>query len=198
MANKKILFIILLIAILTLIVTGILVLNKNISNLEEIQKIVTAQNVEENIVNGAFSVNDNEETSQPKLEELESVTLDNTGDYIEINEQWFMTELNDIYLNCAEYEGKTIEYEGFVYNHAPTNSTVVGREYYCCGYDAYVVGFEAVSADGENILQYENDVWLKIKGTIRIKKQEGVADYPVIEIIEVTEIEANENRVVYN
>ncbi len=88
------------------------------------------------------------------------------GDVIEISERLFIAQTNDIYLNTADYLGKTIKYEGifktmywqeadetyyFVFRYGPG----------CCGYDGEA-GFE-VTWDGE---WPEENAWCEVVGVL--------------------------------
>ncbi len=186
---RKIAFIVLLIIIIALIIVGLISLNESVSTNTTSQQSTT--NVDENIENGAFQ---NGEEANNDQQQNNNVV--NDGDVVVIEEKMFMNELNDVYLNYDDYDGKPIEYEGFVYNDEPTGAFVIGREYYCCGYDSYMVGFECVYPEGVENKSFEDDVWVKVAGTIRVNREQKGMETPYIEISTIEEKEQEGLRVV--
>ena len=185
MKFKKLFWIIILIAIIGLIVLGITELNNNI--VQKNQKKDSGFKEDSNIENGAFVSNDDNSNIYD---------VDNSGDTIVIEEKMFMLELNDIYLNYKDYEGKVIKYDGFVYNDEFTKATVIGREYYCCGDDSYMIGFECeIPKIGEE-LTLENDKWFDIEGVISIKEGKDGIEYPFVKITNIKEKTEEGQRVV--
>ena len=171
---KKLMLILILAIILVLILAGIIKLNENLDA-------------------------ENKQEQQPS-NSVTNQTTENTSnkDTIVIGEKMFMNELNDIYMNYKEYEGKVIEFDGFVYNDEPTSAMVVGREYYCCGDDSYIVGLQCRPKEGSENITFTNDIWVKVTGTVKLVADENVEDmsYPIIEINTIQETEEGE-RVVY-
>ncbi len=186
MKIKKVILIILLILLIAAIVVGVLNLNQSVKVLgDDVNQI----NVESNINDGAFSTGDDQPIEQTK-------EILNDGDIVSLDENVFMTELNDVYLNYSEYEGKQIEYEGFVFNDPSSGALVVGREYYCCGYDAYIIGFECKYPEGIEKQIFEDDQWVKVTGIIHIQENQWKEKVPVIEVVEILEKEQEGLRVV--
>ena len=185
MKFKKLFWIIILIAIIGLIVLGITELNNNI--VQKNQKKDSGFKEDSNIENGAFVSNDDNSNIYD---------VDNSGDTIVIEEKMFMLELNDIYLNYKDYEGKVIKYYGFVYNDEFTKATVIGREYYCCGYDSYMIGFECDFSENKEKIILENDKWFDVEGVISIKKGENGIEYPFVKITSINEKAQEGQRVV--
>ena len=97
------------------------------------------------------------------------------GDVIEIKEKLFIAQTNDIYLNGADYIGKTIRYEGI---YKTTESWDDGMDeivHYvirygpgCCGFDGEA-GFE-IRWDGEWPAE---DDWVEVVGTIAEEEYES-------------------------
>lgn len=95
------------------------------------------------------------------------------GDIVEISERLFVSQTNDIYLNTADYLGRTIKYEGLF-------KTIdwEGSLYYyvirygpgCCGNDGEV-GFEVVW-DGEGEWPNEDD-WCEVVGVLEEYEENG-------------------------
>lgn len=106
---------------------------------------------------------------------------------ITVKESVFMEMMNDIYINYKEYENKIVSYEGFM--HYFDDMTIVARKYYCCGYDAYLIGLECVS-EGE--LPEDNE-WVKVEGVIGLKEEiDGIYPYLDITNIQVLETRGQE------
>lgn len=173
MKIKKFMLVIVLILIIVGIIIGIDALNKDI---ESVTKVTTTKN-EQN----ETSTNNN---------------TTNSEDTVTLGENLFMTQLNDIYLNYSDYEGKTIELIGFTFNDWYSESLVVGREYYCCGTDAYIIGFECGFDDTSKEIEYEDDVWVRVVGTI-ILKETDEGTYPTILINTIEETEEGTRTVWY-
>ena len=95
------------------------------------------------------------------------------GEVIELSERLFIAQTNDIYLNRADYLGKTIRYEGFFTSHVDEGS---GREYSfvvrngpgCCGDDGQA-GFELLLSDP---WPEEND-WCIVEGVLEEYEEDG-------------------------
>ena len=159
---KKIILIILLSIIIIGIVIGVFVINENIRFSKE---------------------NTNNESLKGKIEEGTEI--------LKFSERLFLAQLDDVYMNMEEYEGRIIEYTGFVHNIPKTNDFVVAREYYCCGDDASLVGFEAVTDE-----KFKDETWVKVIGKIVLSnKYEYVT--PVLEVLSIEETVQGERYVNY-
>jgi uncharacterized membrane protein YcgQ (UPF0703/DUF1980 family) len=101
---------------------------------------------------------------------------------VKLTDNFFNGMVNEIFVNCKNYEGKTIGYEGFAYLDED-NVFGVLRKFYCCGTDSYFVGFEC-ELDGE---KPKNDTWVRIEGIIKVREtQNGSVPYVKITNLEVT------------
>ena len=92
---------------------------------------------------------------------------------VEIKDKLFVEQVNDIYLNLEDYEGKTIKYEGVfeIYEYEPPDRTfcyVVRYGPGCCAMDG-IVGFEIVW-DGD--YPKFND-WVEVAGTVEPFHEQG-------------------------
>lgn len=122
----------------------------------------------------------NEETNQTSAEE-ESNKAD-----IVMQDNYFITQINDIYINPDQYLGKTIEIEGFPMSYLQYK--FVGR--YgpgCCANDGYAYLEYEYSEQLE--LVDEKD-WIKVKGTIEKGNDNG---QPYI-YIKATSVEKMDTR----
>ncbi len=103
-----------------------------------------------------------------------SCTKKGNTEIIEIGDKFFITQVNDIYLNADDYLGKTIKLEG-VFKQS------TGEEPYCfvirygpgcCGNDG-LVGFE-VAWDKEKDQTYPaDDSWVEAEGVLKSYEEEG-------------------------
>lgn len=118
----------------------------------------------------------------------------NDNNVTKIPDDYFMTTLNDIYINYKDYIGKEIEYEGFIFFPENENySMVVGRKYYCCGYDSSVVGFECKTDK-----KFDADTWVKVIGTLAVNDSNPKDIYPYIDVIEIEKKDIRGTETVYN
>lgn len=116
---------------------------------------------------------------------VQNLTEAENSSAIQITESYFMSKINDVYINYKEYIGKEIDYEGFVYFPEDHNySMVVGRNYYCCGTDSFVVGFEC-----DTDKQFKENAWVKVRGTVEINDDNSSDIYPYLKIISIEEMQ---------
>ncbi|MDR2202012.1 MAG: hypothetical protein LBP26_04530 [Clostridiales bacterium] len=93
------------------------------------------------------------------------------GDTVEIGEDMFIAQINDIYLNQKDYLGKTIKFEGMFtqYTWEAENKTyymVYRRSPGCCGNDGQA-GFEVVwPPDAETALYPAENDWCLVEGAL--------------------------------
>jgi len=124
------------------------------------------------------SLMDTDETIK-NMPDTSDTSADNTkageiaGDVIEIKENLFIAQTNDIYLNTEDYLGKTIKYEG-LFKYFPSEDEV-NTYYYvirygpgCCGYDS-TAGFEVIW-NGE---YPEQDEWVEAIGVLETYEENG-------------------------
>lgn len=102
---------------------------------------------------------------------------------ITFKDDYFMTQVNDIYNNPNDYIGKKIEIEGFPMDTGDGYKYVGRYGPGCCGNDGYVY-LEYVYNEKKISLVAEKD-WIKVKGTIKkIVDKTGTIIY-----IEATSVE---------
>ena len=117
--------------------------------------------------------------------------IEDSSNIIKFNDRLFLAQIDDIYMNIDKYEGKIIQYNGFIYNIPESENFVVAREYFCCGYDASIVGFETISDK-----KFAKDTWVTVTGKIvKSDKYEYVS--PIIEVIDIQETTPGERYVYY-
>lgn len=191
MKGKKIFYIVLLIIMIAVI--GIFISNLNTKPIEK-QNTNTIANIQKN---GSTTSNTNIETKNNsnttiKKREMQKVTAD-MNNIFDIKEKMFIEQINDIYFNLKEYEGKTIRIEGFMYSYI--DKEWKNQEYHyvmrmtpgCCGNDGSA-GFEIVW-DKE---YPEDNEWVEAIGVIK-SVDEG--DYMgTIPVLYLTSLKVKQER----
>jgi len=120
-----------------------------------------------------------------KVQENETqVKASEQNDIVEIDDESFIQQMEEIHANLDEYEGKTVSYEGFVAKVGEE-----GKEYTVVrNYDsphedhthAIYVGLYSIY-EGEWPAE---DAWVRVTGKIREKNMDGQV-YPAIEVEEL-------------
>lgn len=102
---------------------------------------------------------------------------------VEIKENFFIMQCNDIYLNPKDYMDKNIKYEG-IYNESfdkkskKTYLHVIRYGPGCCGNDG-VAGFQIIY-DGK--IAKQND-WVEVIGKLEKIKEKGKREYLALRVI---------------
>lgn len=114
------------------------------------------------------------DASQKKTNDEQTTQTASTksGIDIKVRDNYYITQLNQIYYNKQEYKGKTIEIEGFPLE--TEEYKFVGR--YgpgCCSGDQYA--YIEYQYDKDIELEPEKD-WIKVTGTLEIEN-DGGTDY---------------------
>ena len=109
-----------------------------------------------------------------KTEKPVKIQSSNNTGFIQIREKMFIAQVNEIYLNAADYMGKTIRLEGLYLKEESQNPNMEGRVYNyiirygpgCCGDDGNV-GFE-IAWTGDKIEYYPDaGSWIEISGKLK-------------------------------
>lgn len=115
--------------------------------------------------------------------------LDIKNNVIQVNSKNFVYSLDEILGNPDKYEGKEIDLTGFVYKDEDLkqNQFIIGRYMMiCCAADMQIAG---ITCDSNNLGNYDNDTWIKVRGKIKKDFSEDQVD-PLIEV-EHIEIDLN-------
>lgn len=104
---------------------------------------------------------------------------------LDITDNYFIAQTNDVYLNYNEYEGKIVRIEGYFYVY---QDSVTGENYYavirnapgCCGNDG-LAGLD-ILYDGEYPAE---NTWIQVVG--KIDKYSEKDPTPVIKVISLEE-----------
>lgn len=111
----------------------------------------------------------------------DSIAADMKNVY-EIKEKMFIAQINDIYINMNQYEGKTVKFEGLIYNYGES-CYVMRRTPGCCGNDGKA-GLE-IKWDKPYMV---DDKWVEAIGVIKIEDKIYGAE-PVVYLTSLTEKE---------
>ena len=111
-----------------------------------------------------------------------------TENVLEITDNYFIEQTNDIFYNTDDYIDKTVKIAGLIYTYEDYNS---GETYYavvrntpgCCGNDG-LAGLD-IRYDGE---YPEEDTWVEIVGTLKKDVVEG-EEIPAIQVTSMQETE---------
>jgi len=127
-----------------------------------------SQNTSSDAADAANAANAKETSSETTVENTQE-----SNEVVEITENLFIAQTNEIYLNAVDYLGKTIKYEGIfnVYEWEETDTTYYQVIRYgpgCCGNDG-VAGFEVIW-DGDYPQQ---DDWVEVVGTLEEYEENG-------------------------
>lgn len=115
--------------------------------------------------------------STDKQKDNKSASKDD--EIVEITEDLFLTQVNDIYTNAGDYLGRKIKYQG-IFQTMPYEEGGETQEIIyvfrnspgCCGNDG-TAGFEVVW-DGEMPPQ---DSWVEVEGTLKNLKDKDGSEY---------------------
>ena len=126
------------------------------------------QNTSSDAADAANAANAKETSSETTVENTQE-----SNEVVEITENLFIAQTNEIYLNSVDYLGKTIKYEGIfnVYEWEETDTTYYQVIRYgpgCCGNDG-VAGFEVIW-DGDYPKQ---DDWVEVIGILEEYEENG-------------------------
>lgn len=111
-----------------------------------------------------------------------------TENVMEITDNYFIEQTNDIFYNTDDYIDKTIKIAGLIYTYEDYNS---GETYYavvrntpgCCGNDG-LAGLD-IRYDGE---YPEENTWVEIVGTIKTDVVAG-EEIPAVQVTSIQETE---------
>ncbi|ADZ84942.1 TIGR03943 family putative permease subunit [Cellulosilyticum lentocellum] len=140
-------------------------------------------------------VSDEQKSVSPSENDVTSINED--VEVLEITEKMYVSYVNEIYTNTAEYEGKNIKLEG-MFTSAYDESTK--QTYYfvyrtgpgCCNNDGSMCGFEFTTSD---TIPEEND-WIEVIGTLESYEENGYT-YLTLRDAEVTIKTERGQEVVY-
>ena len=182
MKKKKIFMIIILIAFIGVI--GVALANVNNQSVEKISKDNNATD-NTTISSTSDSSNTNSTTqSSGKIRKSTEKAKANTNNMVEITDNFFIEQTNDLYLNLNDYIGKTIKIEGLIYSYEDSNGdicyAVVRNTPGCCGNDG-LAGLD-IRYDED---YPEEDTWVEVIGVVGTDTMYG-SKIPAIQVSSMT------------
>ncbi|WP_221568057.1 TIGR03943 family protein [Alkalihalobacillus sp. TS-13] len=117
-------------------------------------------------------------------------------DKIIVTDDNYATLVDTLSIFLNEFQGKTIEIEGFVYRESDMNQDefVIARFMMtCCSADTSVIG---TMAKGTELHTIEDDQWVRVTGSIS-KTKYNDSTIPLIQVTDVERIESPESPYVY-
>ena len=142
------------------------------------------------IVGQSLNYSINENSVIRKISEVPQVDLNNI---VEITDNFFIEQLNDIYINANDYIGKTIKIEGLVYYYEESNGdicyAVIRNTPGCCGND----GLAGIDIRYNKDYPEENK-WIEVIGVVG-KDTVDDTEIPVILVSSIKEKEAGKTFV---
>ncbi|MCF6411216.1 TIGR03943 family putative permease subunit [Pseudalkalibacillus salsuginis] len=117
-------------------------------------------------------------------------------DKVVVTDDKYSDLLDTLSIFLDQFQGKTIEIEGFAYreNDMGNDELVVARYLMsCCSADTSVVG---TMAKGTDLQKIEDDQWVKVTGTIK-KTNYNDSTIPMIEVTNVERIKSPDSPYVY-
>lgn len=194
--NKKVLYIIIFIVAIVGVVGLVFFFNNATQNRDS--KVNT-------IASGEKEQTNNNKETKVTVTELEDGTLYQIGEPIEkvdkvIGNNFYDTQINDIYLNFSQYEGKTIEIEGMYIKQTAYNGdpiTLIGRystanvcQYCSQGYSSFEYEWK-----GDKTPRLISEVsWIKLKGTLKKGRYFLNGQFDFYYYIEVNSMEVMNER----
>jgi uncharacterized membrane protein YcgQ (UPF0703/DUF1980 family) len=108
------------------------------------------------------------------------------GGIVEIKEQMFMAQVNDVYQNAEDYLGKTIKLEGIFKKQEWEEDTYCFVLRYgpgCCGDDGGNVGFEVKWPEDRMDAYPDDDSWVAATGVLKDDNQYLYLDLASLDVL---------------
>lgn len=168
-----------MIIVLIVFIVGIGVVLANVNSKSEKKISETSENVTNNTTNSLNTNSTNTQNSKNIRKSKEKAKAD-TSNMIEITDNFFIQQTNDVYLNLNDYIGKTIKIEGLIYSYQDTNGdicyAVVRNTPGCCGSDG-LAGLDI----RYNEDYPEEDTWVEVIGVVSSDTMYG-SEIPAIQV----------------
>ena len=173
--NKKKVFMIILLCVFIAII-GVVVSRINKKSEEKL--------------NASENVNETEsatKSADAKVRKASTEVKTDTENMVEITDNYFIEQTNDVYINLDDYIGKTIKMEGFIYSYEDTDGevcyAVIRNTPGCCGSDG-LAGLD-IRYNGEYPAE---DTWVEVVGVMGVDTVFG-SETPAIQVATITEKE---------
>lgn len=116
------------------------------------------------------------------------------NDTIVLNNNNYTSILKNVHDSPSEYINKNVHMTGYVFRAEDfeNNQFVVARDMIVSENDYRIVGF---LCESELINEYENNIWIEVQGTIKLKDYHG--PMPIIEVYKLNRITTPNDTIVY-
>lgn len=176
-----------LIIILIIFIIGIVFIFVNANNVAE-EKISSTENNSKSETSTTNMLEENTtEVKEGKIRRTTQKVEPDMNNILEIKDNFFIEQTNDIYYNLKDYLGKTIKIEGFIFSYTDNNGeicySIVRNTPGCCGNDG-LAGLD-IRYDGE---YPELKTWVEVIGVIG-KDISYDAEIPAIQVTSIREKE---------
>ena len=176
MNKKKIFMIIILIAFVGGI--GVVLANVNSKSVEKIS--YKNNNTTTSSTSNSSNTNNSTTQSNGKIRKSTEKAKADTNNMVEITDNFFIEQTNDLYINLNNYMGKTIKIEGLIYSYEDSNGdicyAVVRNTPGCCGSDG-LAGLD-IRYDED---YPEEDTWVEVIGVVGTDTMYG-SKIPAIQV----------------
>ena len=130
----------------------------------------------------------NEKSKEKSSSKITSKETDaKASQVIEITDNYFIEQTNDIYINLEDYVGKTVKLEGLIYSYEDENGdilyAVVRNTPGCCGNDG-LAGLD-IRYDKD---YPKKDTWVEVVGVVESETVNG-SELPALKVSSMTEKE---------
>lgn len=184
MSKKKIIMIAIL--VLFIIAIGVIFVRVNNKSVEKLGE--TSQNTTNSNNSTALNTSTQDEggiVSNGVIRKSEGKAQADENNMVEITDNYFIEQTNDVYLNLDDYIGKTIKMQGLIYAYNDSNGdtcyAVVRNTPGCCGNDG-LAGLD-IRYDGE---YPEENTWVEVIGVMG-KDTVYHSDVPAIQVASLQE-----------
>ena len=176
-----------LIIILIIFIIGIVFIFVNANNVAE-EKISSTENNSKSETSTTNMLEENTtEVKEGKIRRTTQKVEPDMNNILEIKDNFFIEQTNDIYYNLKDYLGKTIKIEGFIFSYTDNNGeicySIVRNTPGCSGNDG-LAGLD-IRYDGE---YPELKTWVEVIGVIG-KDISYDAEIPAIQVTSIREKE---------
>lgn len=170
MKAKKVLMIIVLIVFIGII--GVVLVNINNTS--------KTNNIADKDTDNSSSISTLKTTTSGKVRKSTEKAEVDISNLVEITDNFFIEQTNDLYLNLNDYIGKTIKIEGLIYSYEDSNGdicyAVVRNTPGCCGSDG-LAGLD-IRFDED---YPEEDTWVEVIGVVGTDTMYG-SEIPAIQV----------------
>ena len=179
MSTKKIFMIIVLIVFIVVIIVALA--NTNNKSLEKLNNI---SNSSKNTVSADNMIYTETLQDYSKIRKSKEKAKIDVKNMVEITDNYFIEQTNDVFFNLNDYLGKSIKIEGLIYSYVDSNGNicyaVVRNTPGCCGND----GLAGLDIRYDEDYPAEN-TWVEVTGVVETDIIDGT-EIPAIQVSSMT------------